>query len=158
VTIPAGTATGAYYIMAKADDGNAVAELSEDNNTYSWYITVGPDITITAMTSPYSAGAGKSVSITDIAKNIGAGDASASTTGFYLSTKSSLDASAVLLGSRSVPALAVGATSQGATTVTIPAGTAAGAYYLIARADDGNAVAGLSEDNNTYSWYLSIGP
>jgi hypothetical protein len=43
VTIPAGTATGTYFIIAKADADNAVVETAETNNTkYSSAIKIEP--------------------------------------------------------------------------------------------------------------------
>src|SRR3989442_5239806 len=118
------------------DDGNiVVAETNKANNLYYWYIQVGPDLVISALSAPSTSGAGMTFTITDTTKNQGAGAAGASITGFYLSASTVLDANAVLLGSRAVPALAVGAASSGSTSVTIPAGTATGNYYIIAKAD-----------------------
>jgi len=42
VIIPSGIATGAYYIIAFADDGNVVAETNETNNKMTKAITVNP--------------------------------------------------------------------------------------------------------------------
>ncbi len=158
VTIPAGTTAGNYYIIAKADANNVVPETNEANNLYYWYIQVGPDLVISALSAPSTSGAGMTFTITDTTKNQGAGTAGASTTGFYLSASTVLDANAVLLGSRSVPALAAGATSSGSTTVTIPAGTATGNYYIIAKADANNVVAETNKGNNLYYWYIPVGP
>ncbi|MBI4685215.1 MAG: hypothetical protein HY755_08445 [Nitrospirae bacterium] len=154
VTIPAGT-SGTYYIIAMADSGNVVAEIYEYNNTTYTNITIGSDLVVSSLTVPSTAGAGKSISISDTTKNNGAGDAGASTTKFYFSTDTVLDAGDTLLGSRAVPALAADATSSGSTTVTIPSGTS-GTYYIIAMADADNAVAEINENNNTYIKTISI--
>src|SRR5438876_562592 len=153
VTLPAGTAAGNYYIIAKADADNVVAETNEANNLYYWYIQVGPDLVISALSVPSAGGAGMTFTITDTTKNQGAGAADPTTTRFYLSASTVLDASAAVLGSRTIPALAAGATSSGSTTVTIPAGTATGNYYIIAKADANNVVAETNEANNLYYWY-----
>jgi hypothetical protein len=88
-----------------------------------------------------TAAPGGSFSASDTVRNQGAVPASASTTRFYLSIDQQRDASDVLLGgSRSVPALGVGQSSSGNVTVTIPAGTALGTYYLVSCADDLGAV------------------
>ena len=159
VTVPTSTTAGYYYIIAKADGNDLIAETSEANNTkYSTTIKIGPDLTISALTAPSTAGAGTSISVTDTTKNSGAGEAGPTTTSFYLSTNYTLDASAVLIGSRGVGTIAAGATNQATTSVTIPSGTASGAYYIIARADAGNAVPELYEDNNTYYKSITIGP
>ncbi|OGP73264.1 MAG: hypothetical protein A2W09_08295, partial [Deltaproteobacteria bacterium RBG_16_50_11] len=159
--IPAGTPSGSYYIIARADADNMVVETNEDNNTkYSTSIKIGPDFTVTALTAPTTAGAGTSISVTDTTKNSGAGDAGASTTRFYLSTDSTLDSTDTLLnGSRAVPALAAGESSSGTASALIPAGTPAGTYYIIAKADGDDLIPETNETNNTkYSTSIKIGP
>jgi len=77
---------------------------------------------------------------------VGAG---ASTTRYYLSTDGAKDTGDKLLsGARSVPALGVGASSTGTATVTVPANTALGVYYLLACADDGKVIAENNKANN----------
>jgi subtilase family serine protease len=158
VTIPAGTATGTYYLIAKADTGNSIPEISESNNTVSRTIKVGPDLTVSALTVPATAGAGKGITVTDTTKNNGPGDAAASETGFYLSLDATLDEKDVVLGRRAVPALAAGATDSGSATVTIPAGTATGTYYFIAKADATDAISELDEKYNTTARTIKVGP
>ncbi|MBI5739722.1 MAG: hypothetical protein HZA16_03285 [Nitrospirae bacterium] len=159
VTIPAGTSAGAYYIIAKADADDSVGELSETNNNFSKSIKIGPDLTVSALTVPDGAEAGSTISVTDTTVNAGQGDVAASTTGFYLSTNITFDATDTLIGSRSVPALATGATNIGSASVTIPAGITASTYFIIAKADAGGVVTELSESNNYYvSEAISVGP
>jgi hypothetical protein len=69
-----------------------------------------------------------------------------------------LDAGDVALGSRSVAALASGATDTGSVTVTIPAGTTTGTYYVFAMADAGGVVGEVSGANNTAMRTLIGGP
>jgi subtilase family serine protease len=52
--------------------------------------------------------------------------------------------------------LAAGVSSSGATSVAIPAGTAPGTYYVIAKCDADNAVAEVSEGNNTTARAVQI--
>jgi subtilase family serine protease len=158
VTIPEGTAAGNWYIVAKADGEEVVAETSETNNTYAWLIKTGPDLDITSLSTPTTASAGQSIVITDTTKNMGGGVAESSVTQFYLSTDSTIDGSDVLLGSRSVQALTAGASSAGSTSVTIPEGTAAGNWYIVAKADGEEVVVETSEINNTYTRTIGIGP
>ncbi len=158
MTIPSGTATGSYYIIAKADGLNLVTETNETNNTRSASIRIGPDLTIVSFTVPPGAGAGGSIKVIDTTMNSGGGDAVASTTNFYLSADSLLDSSDELLGSRSVPALAGGAGSTGTTSLTIPSGTVPGSYYIIARTDVLDMVTETNETNNTRSASIRIGP
>src|SRR5499427_11077606 len=126
VTIPTATASGTYYILAVADADNVVTETQENNNVYYTSVRVGPDLVISAVSAPGTGGAGMSITVTDTTKNQGGGAADPTTTRFYLSTNTVLDASDVPLGSRAVPALAAGATSSGSTVVTIPTATASG--------------------------------
>jgi subtilase family serine protease len=156
VTIPPETATGYWYIIAAADAGQAVPETSETNNASSRSIMIGPDLDVTALSAPTSANAGQSVVVTDTVKNVGGGPAANSLTRLYLSANTTLDSSDTPIGSRTVPALAAGATSSGSTTVTIPQGTAKGYWYIIAKADGDDVVAETSETNNTYTRYIMI--
>ena len=159
VTIPAGTAAGSYSIIAMADAGNAVPETNEGSNTRSRSITIGPDLSVSALSAPASSGAGLAITINDTTKDAGnAAQAPASTTGFYLSVDGLLDAGDTPLGGRAVPALAPGATSASSTTVTIPIGTLSGVYSIIASSDDAHSISETVETNNTKVVSITIGP
>jgi subtilase family serine protease len=160
VTIPAGTASGVYYILAKADADAVVGETQEGNNTSYATIQVGPDLLITALSvpSPNTTGAGATINVTDTIKNQGGGAAAASSSGFYLSTNPTWEASDVLLAERSVAALTPGATQSASTPVTIPSGTAAGVYYILARADAQNLIGETQEGNNVSYATIQVGP
>jgi subtilase family serine protease len=158
LTLPAGTAVGSYYLLIRADADDAVAETVETNDTAAVPLQVGPDLIVSALGVPSTAGAGTAITVTDTTANQGSAPAAASTTALYLSTNSVLDASDVLLGSRAVPALAAGASSSGATAIAIPAATAAGTYFVLARADADDAVGETSEGNNTSVRVLQVGP
>src|SRR5205823_12640655 len=97
-----------------------------------------PDLVETFVSSPPSnAVVGSSLSVKDTAKNQGSVSAGASTTRYYFSLdklKSSGDK--LLSGQRAVPILTPGQSSSGTVSVTIPSGTAAGTYFLLACADD----------------------
>ena len=127
VVIPAGTTPGSYFLFAKADGGNAVGESIETNNGSNGVILrVGPDLDVSSLTAPSQATAGATISVTDITRNQGASSAPASTTRFYLSTNTTVDAADTLLGSRSVAALNVDQTNSMTTALTIPSGRAPG--------------------------------
>ena len=158
LTIPAATATGTYYVIALADADAALGEIVESNNQRSFVTRIGPDLQILGVTAPSTAAAGAAIVVGDTTKNKGAGDAGASTTSFFLSANSTYEATDAALGSRGVPALGPGASQAAQTTVTIPAGTPAGTYYLIALADAANVVAELTETDNTNQATVRIGP
>ncbi len=149
VTIPASLAGGTYYIIAKADADEVVAEIHEDNNVRSRAIQIGPDMVVTLDLAGSSASAapGGTITVTDFTKNDSASPAGPTVTRFYLSTNSVLEPSDVAIGSRSIPALDAGATSSATNTLTLPAGIG-GVYYVIAKADADNSVAETNEDNN----------
>jgi subtilase family serine protease len=148
-TIPGNTDAGTWYIIAKADGEELVAESNENNNTYTRTIGIGPDLDVTSFRGPSSANPGQGITLSDSTKNRGAGVADQSLTQFYLSANGTLDPSDILLGSRSVPALAEGA-------VMIPVGTASQKWYLIAVADGEAVISETSESNNTYVRSINI--
>ena len=149
VTLPSGTAAGTYYVIAQADAAGVVGETTETNNTKaSSTVKVGADLVVTQVDAPSNAGPGTTVSVSDSTKNQGTGSAPPSVTGFYLSTNLVVDAGDVFLGSRPVGELAAGAAEGGTIPLTIPAGTTAGTYYVVGRADWNTAVAEAAETNN----------
>src|SRR5581483_2697992 len=149
LTLPATVAVGSYYLFAKADGDDAVAEIAEANNRGFGMIQIGADLVVSALSAPRTGGAGGAVAIADTTKNQAGGSAPASTTRFYLSADAVWDAGDAVLGSRAVPALAAGAASSASTTVTLPAGTPAGSYWVLARADADGVVGETQEGNNT---------
>ena len=107
------------------------------------------DLIETAISNPPVAAPGTSFSVTDTVKNQGSVAAGASTTRYYLSTDAIKSSGDTLLShTRSVPALGSGATSTGTATLTIPSNTTLGPYFLLACADDTNAVAESDDANN----------
>ncbi len=154
VTIPAATPLGTYFLLACADDLNAVAESNEGNNciaSATATVTVTrPDLVENTVSAPPATKArGTSFPVTDTVQNVGAVASGASATRYYLSldaVKSAGDA--LLTGSRTVPALAAGASHSGTVTVTIPAATPLNTYFLLACADGPNTVVETNETNN----------
>jgi subtilase family serine protease len=158
VTIPAGTATGTHYLIAKADAAGSVVEGSETNNTRTLTLNVGPDLQVSALTAPVRGGSGGVIAITDTTRNAGAAGAGSSVTAFYLSSNFTLDAGDVRLASaRVVGPIAGGGAATATTNVTLPT-VAPGTWYLVARADDQAAVLETVETNNTRFASIAIGP
>ena len=143
-------------MIAVADAANAVVETLESNNTRLMMVRIGPDLTITAASAAASAVAGTTVAASDTTANTGGGGATASTTSYYLSANAVFDSSDVLIGTRSVGAVAAGASDAGSTTLTIPAGTAAGTYYIVVLADGPQSVPETTEVNNTRALLLKV--
>ena len=116
------------------------------------------DLVVSALTGPATAGAGFAITLNETTGNIGVGPAGGTSTRFYLSSDTLIGAGDVLLGGRSLAGLAPGGSSAGATNVTIPAGTANGSYFIVARADDLNQAFESNEGNNTRALAIRIGP
>jgi subtilase family serine protease len=118
-----------------------------------------PDLVISATAGPATGGADADIVMTDTTKNSGTGAAAASATGFYLSSNGSLSDADVFLGSRPVPRLDPGAIHSASTTLHIPAATATGWYYVLAKADSGGQVPESIETNNVKATVvIKIGP
>ncbi len=80
-TVPSNIGVGNYYLLAKADVAAAVTESNETNNVkMGSIIAVGPDLVVPTLTTPSTAAAGSTISVSDTTKNQGAGSAPASTT------------------------------------------------------------------------------
>jgi subtilase family serine protease len=160
VHLPMSTAPGAYYVLAKADYDAAVAESVETNNVKpSGVIRIGPDLIVSGLVAPASVAAGTAFTVTDTTTNQGGGAADSSTTRFYLSANTLLDAADLVLGNRAVAVLAAAGSSSASTVITLPAGIAAGTYYVIAQADAGSTVRETSETNNSrVSGAVKVGP
>lgn len=158
VTLPANLTAGPYFIIAKANGDGAASETDTSNNTKARSIIIGPDLVVSALTVPTSVGAGVSFTVTDTTRNTGAGATTASTTSYFLSTDINLDSPDVPIGSRAIPALAPGASNSGTATLTIPDGTPAGTYVIIARANETNAVSEIDTSNNERFKQTKVGP
>jgi subtilase family serine protease len=153
---------GTYKMWAQVDTDQQVSETSETNNTKYKSLTIQtpkPDLIVSSLTAPTTAGAGQTITVSDTTKNQGAGSAVASTTKFYLSTNSTYSAEDTPLEPpRSVPSLAPGASDPGSTNVTIPSNWPTGKSYIIAKADDPSTNDETNENNNTRSKLITIGP
>jgi subtilisin family serine protease/subtilase family serine protease len=150
VRIPASTIPGSYYVLARADSENAVLEnIESNNNRASAVVRIGADLIVSALTAPAAAAPGSTINVSETTKNQGDNSAGTSTTRFYLSTNSTLDAADVVVGSRDVPLLVVdGVSVNAAVAITLPAAITPGTYYVLAVADASNAVAESLENNN----------
>src|SRR5262249_23222327 len=151
VTIPLGTAPGVYRIIVRADDGQAFTETDDTNNVRATGpIVIGPDLVVTAVTAPLKAQAGQTIALSGTVQNVGSAmlPGQTSVLAYYLSSDAALDGGDVLLGTRTVPGLGAGVASTGITMVTVPP-VPVGSYFVIARADDGDAITEAREANNT---------
>jgi uncharacterized repeat protein (TIGR01451 family) len=162
VTVPVFTTPGYYYLLACADDPGSVSESDEANNCRASAGKVQvpdglPDLMETSISIPMSAAfPGGALEVTDTMVNYGTGMAGSSTTRYYLSLDTTKSSGDVLIGSRSVGALLPTGGLQGTVSVTVPAYTAAGTYYVLACADDLGAVLESDETNNCLAYTVSV--
>ena len=166
LTIPANTsAPASYRVIAVADALEQQAELDETNNTLASATAVDvvlfrPDLVLATLSAPATGRAGKPLAVINAVKNVGLASAGPFAIRFYLSSDDTLDAGDVLLATRLVGGLPVGATSTATTIVTIPANTAVPAgYRIIGVVDALGQQAETDESNNvTLTAPLSLTP
>jgi subtilase family serine protease len=162
LTIPPDRAAGTYRIIVVADGGNVLTESNELNNVLatSAVKVVRADLTVPAVTAPVRASAGQRVVVTSAVRNASPAPARAAAATLYLADNDDRAGSlGITLARRGVPALRGLGVSTAATSVTIPAGTAVGTYFIKVVADCGGVVTEASEGNNVgVSRALRVGP
>jgi hypothetical protein len=159
VTLVATPAAGSKFSgwSGAADCADGTVQLTSDLSCTATFDRL-PDLTVSGLSAPASAAPATSVSVTDTTANAaGSLAAGSSTTALYLSANATWEATDVLLGSRAVASLAGGASSSASTTITIPAGTASGTWYIVARADSSGLVAESDEADNVQAVTIQIG-
>jgi subtilase family serine protease len=146
-----------YYFGAYADDGEEIWESDETNNgrAGSQITFGGPDLIMTAVSTPQSVGTATSFTVPNTVKNIGIGASFGFSVGIYLSSDQLITTSDILIGSRMVGWLepagspyASPSESSDNTVVTIPSTIPAGTYYIGAIADPYNGIKEANEANN----------
>ena len=130
--IPAGTAPGSYYVIARADWNSIITETAETNNDRaSGQIKFGGDLVVTAVSASGTGAQNGPISVTDTTKNQGVVSIPESATGFYLSLNSSVQLDRCVPRQPCRGPLGPSETGTASTQLVIPPGTAAGTYYVI---------------------------
>ncbi len=162
VTIPDDVKPGKYYIGALADMRNAVQESNESNNTVTSSKVVKvdvqrPDLVVSDVTVPASAKIGQPFDALVNVKNKGQADAANFSLEVYLSGDAVFQPEEdIALGSVNISILRANAQLRKPVEAVIPAGTAAGKFYVIAVVDGENSVGESNEDNNSMASQLTI--
>jgi hypothetical protein len=154
--IPPETASGAYYVLAVSDTHQDAVEEIENNNVRPRFVNLGPDLVVTALTSPASAIRGTQVPVTDTTKNAGGAGAGSTMVRLVLSKNKKVGADDVELGTHQVAALGAGESRGVTTAVVIPSSTVPGVYQIIAIADAGDEIDEFAETNNILSRKVTI--
>jgi len=156
LTIPAATPLGSYYLCAKADSGNTVAESNENNNVSCTGATIQVTLSDLIMTNVTpntgTVNQGGTLSVSDTVQNLGAvATPIGFRIGFHLSTNITYgDGDDIAITTnRAVAALGAGASSTGTTGLLIPSFTPPGVYFVCAKADSLSQVTETDETNNT---------
>jgi subtilisin len=149
VRIPPGTAPGVYRIGAIVDPAETLAESDDGDNTKSvMFRVVQPDLLVTALSSPRQARTNRPLVIANTVRNGGTAVAGSIRVSFYMAQGDSTPGAGTLVGFRTLTSLAPLANASAKTTITVPAGLAAGNYSLSARVDAADVVSESDEANN----------
>ena len=154
VTLTATAASGSAFVgWSGGCTGSGPCVVTMDANvlvtaTFSLSLQQADLIESSVSNPPASVRRKGTFSVTDTVRNQGTGAAVASTTRYYLSADQVRSTGDFLIGSRSVPSLSAGAQSTRTVTVKVPNSTPLGSYFVLACADDANAVTESSESNN----------
>lgn len=150
VTLPRSTAMGSWYVLVVADVAGTVSEGSEANNTSATAIELPDiDLELSSFSSSDSTGAaGDSVTLSGYVYNYGTDASGAFTLGFYLSANRTFEAGDTLLATKSMGSLGYWDSTSFRQSVTLPAGTAGGDWYLLGVADPDGVLPESDESNN----------
>ncbi|MGI4819720.1 MAG: CARDB domain-containing protein [Janthinobacterium lividum] len=157
-TIPATTTGGRYYVLFVADYLNQLDDSNLNNNLAFNPLTItGPSPAFTRpdlqmLANPYltlkQGGVGSTVSTESYLATTGTDVAGTFEMGYYLSADSVFSTTDVLLSRTAISGAQVGALAKVTGAVTIPAGTAAGQYYVLFVADHLNQLDDSNRRNN----------
>ncbi len=155
LVVPATVGTGTFYVGAIADHQGTLIEEDEDNNsilalgTVEIFVPPLPDLAVTAVSfDPTVAQLGASITVVERVVNNGTADAGSFRVSAYLSIDPSVTTSDILLGSRTISALALGAQSDSVNVYPLPNGIGNASYTLGVIADDLQAIQEPNEANN----------
>lgn len=157
--------TGSYTLKACADYSNLVQETFEDNNcrNFDTNLTlhaVQPDLVVTTVTTPSTAGTGQSFSVPVTLKNQGGATPTGAYANLYLCPTTTVNANCVAFGPMNFGGLTLDQSVTYNFSVTVPAITS-GTYYFVALADPSNTIQEYDEGNNSSSWLpieITYGP
>lgn len=140
---------GPYYLVARLDPNNLLAESNESNNTFvgATPFSTGPDFTVGTITIPAEVTPGGSMAISTTINSVAVPFTGALDYRLFLSTNLTLEPTDTALSSYTVN-FAGQPNRTDAQTVTFPGNLPAGRYYVIAQVDPNNRVVEVSETNN----------
>lgn len=152
VAMPRAVRPGAYVVLACADDLRRVVERDETNNCAASPAAVtvaGPNLVVDAVAPRTSSVvAGQVIVLTATLRNTGSLQAPSSVMRFYLAGQPQRRPTDLALRGTPFPILGPGRAATRTLPVTIPPTAPAGAYFVLACADDSGRVAERDETDN----------
>ncbi|MBI4651111.1 S8 family serine peptidase [Candidatus Desantisbacteria bacterium] len=150
------TQSGNYNVAFTVSDGSLPVS---ETITITVQDVPKPDLIMTVLsTTSTKVAPGSTLSVSNTAKNQGGAASGAFTIAFHLSQDTIYGGSddVVLAAVRIVSSLGAGVTSASSTTLTIPASTPLGNYYICAFVDKDGVISEMNEQNNTMSTAIPI--
>jgi subtilase family serine protease len=150
VTVPAGLASGRYFLIVSADPHDALEEVDETNNIVAFnnIQIIGPDLDAVSVSGDPFAFRGLPYPLHGVVKNIGGQVLSNFYCTFHLSTNNLITVSDPLLIQIGPLTLAPGEQTELSPMPVLPPNTMAGPYYLGLIVDATSAIAEGNENNN----------
>ena len=138
------TFAAAVWSMQGGDDDG------DSQHRFAWFGETGcPNLTVEkTVFLPPTVERGEDLAVGVTTRNSGSASASSSRGYVYLSSDTTKSSGDDYLGYVSQPSLAAGVNQAKSDTFTVPSGTGAGSYYLIACADGSSSVTETSENDN----------
>ncbi len=113
-------------------------------------------VVLSPAVNPVTVNDGQTTTTSCSVKNQGTSASGTSNLKYYLSTDNTYSVGDILLGTDAIAALGAGASVAAGKTVTIPAGTTPGTYYMLFYADADAQVTETNETNNVGSVQLTV--
>ena len=163
LTLPGVLNCGAYYLLARADVNNEVAETNELNNVAAVGIQICdasdyPDLRPSWNTAPIESNPGHTISITvEVINNGNVSSGAACRMNYYLSPDNVFNTNAIYLGYDMVSSIGAGDSEDENAQLVIPTSLTGGNYFLLAYVDTDNDVLEFNEFNNVKSSPIKIG-
>ena len=149
---PTAAQVGTHNVTIQVADNATPPASASRTFTVTVNAASASDLVLTALTTTATAvRAGSTFSVSSTARNQGTASAGSSVVTFRLSPDSAYGTNDIVItATRSISSLAVNASSTGSTTLTAPASTPPGTYFVCAMADGNSTVNESNESNNTW--------
>ncbi|MDN4165647.1 CARDB domain-containing protein [Cytophagales bacterium LB-30] len=161
IYVPRRLTEGTYYLIFEVDPVNLLKEKDEENNRMAIALQVGepllPDLRVRAAeTDPGLIASGRKVTVHTLIDNNGAAESPNHKVYYFLSTDENLDDGDTSLGENLRHQLYPTEKDNLIDTLLIPESTAAGEYFILAKADAEELIEEQSEGNNVFAQSITV--